>query len=126
MDRSSEAARLTAQALAGYLNQRPFEGAEVTRVSRELHAIFVELLCAGPAKPAVPVEQSVQDDYLICLEDGKKLRLLKRYLKAQYGMTPAEYRRKWGLPPDYPMCCPSYSRDRAAKAREIGLGRRSN
>lgn len=74
-------------------------------------------------KPAVPVEQSVKQDYIVCLEDGKKLKLLKRYLKSHYGMTPEEYRRKWGLPADYPMAAPNYSEDRRQMARRIGLGK---
>lgn len=76
-------------------------------------------------QPAVPVRRSVTPDYLICLEDGKKLKMLKRHLKTAYGMTPDEYREKWGLPPDYPMVAPNYARQRSKLAKEIGLGTRS-
>ena len=74
--------------------------------------------------PAVPVKKSVTDDYIICLEDGKRLKMLKRHLMTAYGMTPEEYRAKWGLKPDYPMVAPNYSRTRQELARKIGLGRK--
>src|SRR5699024_4113306 len=73
-------------------------------------------------KPAVPVRQSVKQDYIVCLEDGKKLKMLKRYLMTSYGMTPDEYRKKWGLPADYPMVAPSYAEKRRQLAKAIGLG----
>ncbi|MEC9346974.1 MAG: MucR family transcriptional regulator [Pseudomonadota bacterium] len=77
------------------------------------------------AEPAVPVRRSITPDYLVCLEDGKKLKMLKRYLRTRYGMTPDDYRRKWNLPPDYPMVAPSYAAQRAEFARSIGLGKKS-
>ena len=73
--------------------------------------------------PAVPVKQSVTPDYIICLEDGKKLKMLKRHLRTVYGLSPDEYRAKWGLPTDYPMVAPNYSKQRSAFAKKIGLGR---
>jgi predicted transcriptional regulator len=76
-----------------------------------------------PAKPAVPIKKSITPDYLVCLEDGKKLKMLKRHLRSTYNMTPDEYRVKWGLPPDYPMVAPTYAAQRSAFAKEIGLGR---
>jgi len=75
-------------------------------------------------KPAVPIKKSVTDDYIICLEDGKKLKMLKRHLNTAYGMTPDEYRQKWGLPADYPMVAPNYSKTRKDLAKKIGLGRK--
>lgn len=77
---------------------------------------------AEPLKPAVPIEESVQPDYIICLEDGKKFKMMKRYLKATYGMTPEDYRKKWGLPDDYPMAAPAYSASKSAYAKMAGLG----
>jgi len=74
------------------------------------------------AKPAVPVKRSVFPDYIICLENGKKLKMLKRHLKTAYNMTPEEYREKWGLPADYPMVAPNYAKHRSSLAKEIGLG----
>ncbi len=79
---------------------------------------------AEPLKPAVSVRRSVTPEYIICLEDGKKLKMLKRHLRASYGMTPDEYRAKWGLPPDYPMVAPNYAEQRSAFAKKIGLGRK--
>ncbi len=73
--------------------------------------------------PAVPIRKSVTPDYIICLEDGKKLKMLKRHLKTHYDMTPDEYRRKWGLPDDYPMVAPNYAKQRSTLAKKIGLGK---
>jgi predicted transcriptional regulator len=77
-----------------------------------------------PAKPAVSVPRSVTPDYIVCLEDGKKLKMLKRHLRAAYDMSPEEYRAKWGLPADYPMVAPNYAAQRSAFAKKIGLGRK--
>ncbi len=73
-------------------------------------------------EPAVPIRQSVKPDYIVCLEDGKKLKMLKRHLHTAYGMTPDEYRRRWGLPADYPMVAPNYAESRRELAKKIGLG----
>ncbi len=81
-------------------------------------AAFVELT------PAVPIKKSVTDDYIVCLEDGKKLKMLKRHLMTSYNMTPEEYRTKWGLKPDYPMVAPNYAAKRQELAKKIGLGRK--
>ena len=75
-------------------------------------------------KPAVPIKKSVTDEFVICLEDGKKLKMLKRHLKTAYDMTPDDYRAKWGLPADYPMVAPAYARKRQDLAKKIGLGRK--
>lgn len=77
-----------------------------------------------PQKPAVPIKKSYTDDYIICLEDGKKLKMLKRYLRTRFDMSPEEYRQKWGLPADYPMVAPSYAAKRSAFAKQIGLGKK--
>ena len=77
---------------------------------------------AAPQEPAVPVRQSIKPDYIVCLEDGKKLKMLKRHLMTAYGMTPDEYRAKWGLPADYPMVAPNYAESRRQLAKSIGLG----
>lgn len=74
--------------------------------------------------PAVPVKKSVTPEFIICLEDGKKLKMLKRHLKTSFNMTPEEYRERWGLAPDYPMVAPNYARQRSSLAKDIGLGRR--
>lgn len=76
-------------------------------------------------QPAIPVKKSVTPDYIVCLEDGKKLKMLKRHLKTAYNMTPEEYRDRWGLPADYPMVAPNYARQRSSLAKQIGLGTRA-
>jgi len=76
-----------------------------------------------PAKPAVPIRRSIQPDYIVCLEDGKKLKMLKRHLRTTYSLSPEEYRAKWGLPADYPMVAPNYAAQRSAFAKKIGLGK---
>jgi predicted transcriptional regulator len=77
---------------------------------------------ADRPQPAVPVKKSVTPDFIICLEDGRKLKMLKRHLKTAYNMTPEEYRERWGLPADYPMVAPNYARQRSNLAKKIGLG----
>ncbi len=79
---------------------------------------------AEPPKPAVSIRRSINPDYIVCLEDGKKLKMLKRHLRAAYNMTPDEYRTKWGLPADYPMVAPNYASQRSEFAKKIGLGRK--
>ncbi|UYH51699.1 MucR family transcriptional regulator [Candidatus Kirkpatrickella diaphorinae] len=77
-------------------------------------------------QPAVPIKRSVFPDYIVCLEDGKKLKMLKRHLQSAYGMSPEQYRERWGLPADYPLVAPNYAERRSHLAREIGLGRKIN
>lgn len=77
----------------------------------------------GALVPAVPIRRSIAPDLLVCLEDGRKMKMLKRHLMSTYGMTPDQYRAKWGLPPDYPMVAPNYSAQRSALAKQLGLGR---
>ena len=102
----------------------PAEGGRGATVSTEVAGVHGG---AGAADveltPAVPIKKSVTSDYIICLEDGKKLKMLKRYLRSQYGLTPEEYRARWGLPHDYPMVAPNYAAQRSKLAKQIGLGR---
>ncbi len=74
-------------------------------------------------KPAVPISRSIQRDYIVCLEDGAHLKMLKRYLRSRFGLSPEDYRRKWGLPPEYPMVAPAYAERRSDFAKQIGLGK---
>jgi predicted transcriptional regulator len=95
-----------------------------------ISGVFAALRTAGQAEekvnelptPAVPIRKSVSSDFLICLEDGKKLKMLKRHLRTRYSMSPEEYRQRWGLPQDYPMVAPAYAEQRSALAKKIGLG----
>ncbi len=102
----------------------------VTDVPGLIAAVHQALATLGPEKPApkpspaVPIKQSVTPDYIICLEDGKKHKMLKRHLKTAHGMSPDKYRERWGLPRDYPMVAPNYSKTRSKLAIKIGLGRK--
>ncbi len=94
----------------------------ITTIHEALHNPYQATL--SPPEPAVPIKKSIRPDYVICLEDGKKLKMLKRHLRTAYNMTPDEYRWKWGLPSDYPMVAPKYSARRSELAKKIGLGRK--
>lgn len=97
-----------------------------------IHSVYASLLNIGNArnstntiKPAVPIKKSLTDDYIVCLEDGKKLKMLKRYLRSHHDMSPDEYRTKWQLPADYPMVAPAYAAKRSEFAKKIGLGKKT-
>ena len=96
----------------------------IRSVFATLNGLGTEAPAVEKPEPAVPVKRSVFPDYIICLEDGKKLKMLKRHLSAAYGMTPDEYRARWDLPRDYPMVASTYAAQRSALAKEIGLGRK--
>ena len=91
---------------------------------RKLGTVAEPALPAGALMPAVPVKKSVTPEYLVCLEDGRRVTLLKRYLATRYNMTPAEYRQRWGLPADYPMAAPAYAAIRSKMAKDLGFGRK--
>ena len=118
---------LTTEIVCSYLSYNHVAITDITTIMRSVHSSLASMSGAAPSDPAytpaVPVKKSVTDDFIICLEDGKKLRTLKRYLKTQYNLTPEDYRAKWQLPRDYPMVAPAYTRMRSAFARKIGLGR---
>lgn len=123
-----EVLRMTTDIVASFVSNNSVAADSMPEMIRSVHATLRELSGAeakpeAKSKPAVPISKSVTDDYIICLEDGKKLKMLKRYLRSQYDMSPEDYRRKWGLPSDYPMVAPAYSRRRSDFAKEIGLGR---
>ncbi len=94
----------------------------IQEVYKTLAGVGKEPIEAERPQPAVPVKKSVFPDHIICLEDGKKLKMLKRHLKTAYNMTPEQYRERWGLTPDYPMVAPNYARHRSSLAKKIGLG----
>jgi len=125
---NEELMRMTTDIVASFLTHNSVPADSVPEMIKSVYATMKEISGepAKPepkAKPAVPVSRSVTDDYIVCLEDGKKLKMLKRYLRSQYDMSPEDYRRKWGLPADYPMVAPNYSKRRSEFAKEIGLGR---
>lgn len=119
---------LAAKIVAAYVSNNPVPQAELPQLIRDVHQ-SLDQLAATPAaevrpaaKPAVPVRKSIFDDYLICLEDGKKFKSLRRHLRSHYDMSPEEYREKWNLPSDYPMVAPNYAKTRSRLAKQIGLG----
>ena len=119
---------LTTEIVAAYVGNNTVDGSDVASLIQSVHDKLAALGSDEPAPteltPAVPIRRSVTDDYIICLEDGKKLKMLKRHLMTAYGMTPEAYRAKWGLKADYPMVAPSYSATRQKLAKAIGLGRK--
>ena len=122
---------MTAEIVAAYVSRNSIPAAELPNLIRSIHQSVSTLgappvaeVAPEPLKPAVPVKKSITDEYIISLEDGRKLKSMKRYL-AGLGMTPAQYREKWGLPHDYPMVAPSYAAHRSALAKTLGLGRRA-
>lgn len=122
----SNSLHLACDVVAAYVRHNTIPSGDVTSALREIHRAFEVLATpvARPSRPipAVPIKRSVARDYVICLEDGRKLKMLKRYLQAKYGMTPEEYRTKWRLPESYPMVAPAYALARSAFAKKSGLG----
>lgn len=124
----------TSQIVSAYLVNRPTEQINLNALTADVFATLRRLVVAdeaahatasgAPRKPVVSVEDSVKADYLICLEDGKRVKMLKRYLKTAYNMSPEEYRARWSLPANYPMVAPNYAVVRSQLAKKIGLGRR--
>ncbi len=121
--------RMTAEMVAAYVRNNPLPTAELSSIINTVHGSLTALEGGGaskaePQRPAVSIRRSVQPDHIVCLEDGKKLKMLKRHLRTAYGLSPEEYRAKWGLPPDYPMVAPNYAKQRSEFAKQIGLGRK--
>lgn len=127
---SQELVELTAKIVAAYVSNNSIIASELPQLINETHAALAR--ATGQAvetereeqRPKVSVKKSVMPDYIICLEDGKKFKSLKRHLRTHYNMTPEEYREKWGLPHDYPMVAPNYARQRSDLAKKMGLGTR--
>lgn len=113
--------------VSAYVSNNAIQSGELPDLIRDVHATLAKLGNSGDTtptkKPAVSVKNSITDEFLICLEDGKKFKSLKRHLRSKYGLSPEEYREKWGLPFDYPMVAPSYARKRSKLAKEMGLGK---
>lgn len=121
--------RMTADVVTAYVGNNTVAPSDLAEVIRTVHASLREAQAgtgavAEPPKPAVPIKKSITPDYLICLEDGRELKMLKRHLRTTYNMTPDEYRAKWGLDADYPMVAPNYARRRSEFAKQIGLGQK--
>lgn len=121
---------LTTEIVAAYLSNNTVTANDIPNVIEQVFKTLANVntdthVSADRPQPAVPIKKSVMPDYIICLEDGKKLKMLKRHLKTAYNMSPEEYRERWGLPSDYPMVAPNYARQRSKLAKDIGLGTRS-
>ena len=119
--------RMTADVAAAYVSNNTLPASQLNDVIKTIYASLMalerpEAMPTNGQKPMVPVKKSVTPDYIVCLEDGKKLKMLKRHLRTAYGMTPEEYRMKWSLPADYPMVAPNYAEQRSSLAKKIGLG----
>jgi predicted transcriptional regulator len=119
---------LTSSIVAAYVSANPVPAADLPAVLRSVHSTLCGLGDgdSGPPvtsqKPAVPIKKSITPDYIVCLEDGKKLKMLKRYLRSNFKLNPDQYRAKWGLPRDYPMVAPNYAAKRSDIAKQTGLG----
>lgn len=119
---------LTAEIVSAYVSNNSVPASEMPALINQIHQALVRVgggqseAPSEPLKPAVSIKRSVTPDYIICLEDGKKFKSLKRHLRTQYNMTPEQYREKWGLPPDYPMVAPNYAAARSQLAKQMGLG----
>ena len=120
---------LTTEIVSSYVGNNNVPADEIPNVIEQVfkglsNVSGENVLTGDRPQPAVPIKRSVTPDFIICLEDGKKLKMLKRHLKTAYNMTPEEYRERWGLPADYPMVAPSYAEKRSKLAKDIGLGTR--
>jgi len=122
---------LTTDIVSAYVSNNPIPVGDLPHLIAAVHAALQQQVApaeqqeAEPQRPAVPIKKSITPDYIVCLEDGKKFKSLKRHLATTHGLTPDEYRTKWGLPADYPMVAPAYSATRSALAKSTGLGRKA-
>ncbi|GAB6053654.1 MucR family transcriptional regulator [Magnetospira thiophila] len=121
--------QMSVDVVAAYVSNNSLPAAQISEVITTVYSALKsleggEVVMEEAQKPAVTVKKSITPDYLICLEDGKKMKMLKRYLRTTYGMTAEEYRAKWNLPADYPMVAPNYAAQRSAFAKQIGLGKK--
>jgi predicted transcriptional regulator len=121
---------LTTQIVSAHVANNPVQATDLPDLIRSVYSSLKNAGAAAPTEPerpepAVPIRKSVCEDFIVCLEDGKKLKMLKRHLSASYGLTPDQYRERWNLPHNYPMVAPSYARKRSELAVQIGLGRKA-
>jgi predicted transcriptional regulator len=119
---------LTADIVAAHVSNNSVAVNDLPSLIQNVHGALSGIARSSSApepkpEPKVPIRSSIKPDYIVCLEDGKRLKMLKRYLRSRYNMSPEEYRRKWGLPADYPMVAPAYAARRSEFAKQIGLGR---
>jgi predicted transcriptional regulator len=125
----AELLEMTTDIVSSFVANNPVPAGGLPDLLKTVHATVQSLakdepVAAPRPDPAVPISKSITPDHIVCLEDGRKLKMLKRYLRSRYDLTPDEYRARWGLPSDYPMVAPNYAKKRSAFAKEIGLGRK--
>lgn len=119
---------LTADIVSAYVSNNSVSAGDIPGLINQVHSALMRVSAGQveapvePLKPAISVKKSITPEYIVCLEDGKKFKSLKRHLRTQYSMTPEQYREKWGLPPDYPMVAPNYAAARSQLAKQMGLG----
>jgi len=119
---------LTAQIVSAYVGNNPVPSHDLSALINQVHSALTRVSSgqsdapSEPLKPAVSIKKSITPEHIVCLEDGKKFKSLKRHLRTQYNMTPEQYRDKWSLPPDYPMVAPNYAAARSQLAKQMGLG----
>jgi predicted transcriptional regulator len=127
-EKSSNYIELTADIVSAYVSNNSVPATDISALISQVHSALMRVsngqgeVVSETLKPAVAVKKSITPEYLICLEDGKKFKSLKRHLRTQYNMTPEHYREKWGLAPDYPMVAPKYAEARSQLAKQMGLG----
>jgi predicted transcriptional regulator len=127
-EKSSNYIELTADIVSAYVSNNSVPASDISALISQIHSALLRVsngqgeVVSESLKPAVAVKKSITPEFLICLEDGKKFKSLKRHLRTQYNMTPEHYREKWGLPPDYPMVAPKYAEARSQLAKQMGLG----
>tara|TARA_Y100001001_G_scaffold151607_1_gene163367 strand:+ start:921 stop:1334 length:414 start_codon:yes stop_codon:yes gene_type:complete len=127
----TELLNLTTEIVSAHLSNNTVESNDIPELIEKIYKTLSSIQSDAPLslidrpQPAVPIKRSITPDYIICLEDGKKLKMLKRHLKTAYNMTPEQYRERWNLPADYPMVAPNYAKKRSKLAKDIGLGKRA-
>ncbi|GBU17354.1 MULTISPECIES: MucR family transcriptional regulator [Methylobacterium] len=130
IETSIDRVELAAGIVSAYVSNNPVPPGELAQLIARVHAALLQIaggpaeaaVPSAPQQPAVPIKKSVTPDHIVCLEDGRTFKSLKRHLRAKYDLTPEQYRAKWGLPPDYPMVAPNYAKARSDLAKAIGLG----
>ncbi len=127
-ERNIDLLELTAKVVANHLSNNTVDVKDIPGLIRQVYKTMEQLNGSNAsltpsAQPAVPIKDSIKPDYIVCLEDGKRLKMLKRYLRTKYQLSPEDYKKRWGLPPDYPLVAPNYALKRQELAKSIGLGR---
>lgn len=127
-EKNADLLELTAKVVANHLSNNKIDAKDIPGLIRQVYKTMEQLnrsetSLSRSVRPAVPIKDSIKPDYIVCLEDGKRLKMLKRYLRTKYNLSPEDYRKRWSLPPDYPLVAPNYAQKRKELAKSIGLGK---